>query len=343
MIISVGQAQEKTEPKIKLECTIDLSNPGQMSDIVSNALVRGFKKEPSQVSDFLATARDEYKTGNELAVAAAKAFKVTERTLFATIEDYKHCNCNHKGGGAEPRTTSSLGESDGKISEFTENVLLHVVLHELGHGLVREFDLPILGNEETLADAFATHYVVTKLPDRALQILEARICSLMIEAEEVPRTQWTVKGEHNSDARRAYQICAIAIAYDSSKFASLAKLVDMDESDIKEATDYGSEVHRSWRRSLKPLWMPDGQESSEARVIVENDSIFAEAVTSGKLLRDVDKVVGSVDWHSQVTVHFAGGGGGAGWNRSRRITTVNDEYIHRFNCQDDFGPTQSVK
>ncbi len=341
--ISVGQTQEKAEPTIQSECTVDLSKPGQMSDIVSNALVRGFKKEPSKVSEFLTTASDKYQTGSELAVAAAKIFKLKEKTLLAAIEEYKHCNCNHKGGGAvsrttasrttASRTTSSLGKSDGKISEFAENVLLHVVLHELGHSLVREFDLPILGNEETLADAFATHYVVAKLPDRALQVLEARVSSLLIEAEEVPRMQWTVKGEHNSDARRAYQICAIAIAFDSTKFASLAKLVDMNESDKRKAIDYGSEVHRSWRRILKPLWMPDGQKSSEARVVIDNDSIFAEAISAGKLLRDVEKVVESVDWHSQVTVRFAGGEGGAGWNRSRRTITVYDEYIRRFNHQ----------
>ena len=93
--------------------------------------------------------------------------------------------------------------ADEVVSQFAEDVLFHVVMHELGHGLVREFDLPILGNEETLADTFATHYIVSRLPsERALQILKARVNSLMFEAREVPRDEWTVKGEHNSDARR---------------------------------------------------------------------------------------------------------------------------------------------
>ena len=36
------------------------------------------------------------------------------------------------------------------------------------------------------------------------------------------------------------------------------------------------------------------------------------------------------DWHSQVTVRFAEGDGGAGWSRSKRTVTVNSGYVRRF-------------
>ncbi|MEM9704320.1 MAG: DUF4344 domain-containing metallopeptidase, partial [Planctomycetota bacterium] len=64
-------------------------------------------------------------------------------------------------GAEEP-----IAADDPRVLQFAENVLLHTTLQEMGHALVREFDLPVLGNEETLADAFATYYVVTYLPDR---------------------------------------------------------------------------------------------------------------------------------------------------------------------------------
>ena len=96
---------------------------------------------------------------------------------------------------------ASAQQTQTKSTAFAENVLLHVVLHEIGHAVIREFDLPILGNEETMADAFATCYLVHYLPDRAIDVLNARVTSLLIEAGEVPRDQWTVRGEHNNDAR----------------------------------------------------------------------------------------------------------------------------------------------
>lgn len=60
------------------------------------------------------------------------------------------------------------------------------------------------------------------LPNRAFEVLSARIRSLMIEANEVPRSQWSVRGEHNSDDRRACQIAA-----DPKKYQALAKEVGM--------------------------------------------------------------------------------------------------------------------
>jgi hypothetical protein len=107
----------------------------------------------------------------------------------------------------------------------------------------------------------------------------------------------------------------------------------MNESERRNAADYGSEIHRSWRRILQPLRMPAGQQSKEARIVVAEDSIFRQSLSGGDLLREIEDAVKSFDWHSQVTVSFAAGEGGAGWNRSRRTVTVADEYIDRFNRQ----------
>ncbi len=226
-------------------------------------------------------------------------------------------------------------ENSGKPNAFAEDVLLHVVLHEVGHGLIREFDLPILGNEETMADAFATHYVTHFLPNRALDVLAARTTSLMIEAREVPRDKWPVTGEHNNDARRAHQIAALAVAADPEKYTALAKRLGMSDNQINSARDYGSEIHRSWRRILKPLMMPDGARSKEARIKFDPSDKLLAQIRSGRLVGEIESALTRFDWHSQVTVSFMQGDGGAGWSRSKRTVTVYTEYIRRFIKQAD--------
>jgi hypothetical protein len=219
------------------------------------------------------------------------------------------------------------------VSAFAADVTLHVVLHELGHAVIREFDLMVLGNEETMADAFATHMLTEYFPERAHAVIAARVTSLMIEADEVPRNEWTVRGEHDNDARRAYQIAALAIAADERKYASIAAMVGMSEREIGSALDYGADIHRAWRRTLAPLLMPAGKESTEARVRADDATQAFVDAGEPSLRSTVESAIKRFDWHSQVTVDFVGGDGGAAWNRSKRTIKVNGEYIGRFIAQ----------
>jgi hypothetical protein len=319
-------------------CSVDLRNSGHMKDIVSNALHSGVMRPEADVRDFLRNAESTYATGPDLLRAAARHFKIDEAAMATEVERFRHVNCAH-GPVADSRPTApgdsrpadrSGGGAALEVSSFARDVTLHVVLHELGHALIREFDLPVLGNEETMADAFATHYLTTHLPDRAVDVLKARTASLMIEAREVSRAEWPVNGEHDNDARRAFQIAALAVAADPAKYASVAKVVEMSDRDVQKARDYGAEIHRSWRRTLAPLWMPDGMRSKEARLLCDSESGLADSLKSVGLGPELETIITRFDWHSQVTVRFVAGAGRAGWSRSTRTISVSTAYIRRF-------------
>ncbi len=333
-LLSINFAQaQKSETLIARDhqCEVDLRLPGMMKDIVSNALRLGQDVPEASVKAFLTDAEKKYATGDELLRAAARHFKIDEAELAAQVERMRHVNCRadqngmKKSKGVEDQQEH---ESAVTLTPFAKDVALHVILHELGHALIREFDLPVLANEESAADAFATVYLIIHLPDRAVDVLEARTRSLMIEAREVDRRQWTVQGEHNSDARRAFQIAALAVAADHEKFSSVAKAADMSEDDIRKARDYGTEIHRSWRRTLVPLTMPDNLRSNEARVVCEDGTFAGDSAK--ELLAELDSIIRRFDWHSQVTIRFDSGNGGASWNRSKRTITVNSQYLQRF-------------
>jgi len=333
----MAQEPKSTSPAVP-RCTVDLNLPGTMKDIVSNALTLGAKRPEADVSAFLKNAETRFATGQELLQAAARHFAIDEAQLAAEVERFRHCNCAHDAvaGGDRKAPDDSRPESrkgpEGvvEVSAFARDVTLHVVLHELGHALIREFDLPVLGNEETMADAFATHYLTTHLPDRAVDVLRARTTSLMIEAREVPREQWAVRGEHDNDARRAFQIAALAVAADPAKYDSVAKAVGMSEQDVQKAKDYGAEIHRGWRRILSPLWMPQGLRSEEARVVCDAENEALAQVGSVGLVAELESIITRFDWHSQVSIRFAAGDGGAAWNRAKRTVTVHSEYLRRF-------------
>jgi hypothetical protein len=307
-------------------CGVDLALAGQMSDVLSNALARALKIPGGEVRTFLDVETPRAADGPSLLSAAAAHFKIDPVRLAAEVEAYKHCNC---GVMRMPDELASLdAEADLVLTPFACDVALHVVLHEMGHALIREFDIPVLGNEETVADAFATHYLTTHLPERAVAVLKARVTSLMIEAEASPSDDW--RGEHDHDGRRAFKIAAIAVAADPVKYKPVGDLVGMSPRDVSRAADYGAEIHRSWRRTLGPLWMPAGQASAKARVVIDESSPLMQQVQKLGLIGEVESALRRFDWHSQVAVNFTGGEGGAAWSRSSRTIKVNSQYLRRF-------------
>ncbi|MBK7875587.1 MAG: hypothetical protein IPJ77_07525 [Planctomycetes bacterium] len=162
----------------------------------------------------------------------------------------------------------------------------------------------------------------------------------MIEANESPEVDW--RGEHDDDGRRAYQIAALAIAADPAKYAPVADVVGMSEKERDKARDYGSEIRRAWRRILAPLWMPEGLASSEARVQFDAGDGFLQRACGDGLADELRSAVKRFDWHSQVTIRFVNGNGGAAWSRSSRTITVNSEYVRRFVKQGERGPASET-
>ena len=125
----------------------------------------------------------------------------------------------------------------------------------------------------------------------------------------------------------------MAIAADPEAYRSLAAAVGMSDDEQRKSADYGSEVHRSWRRVLRPLWMPEGVASNEVRIKLDSSDIEGEIVDglrASGVTQEIEAIVRRFDWHSQVTVAFRAGEGGAGWSRSKRTITVHGEYMQRF-------------
>lgn len=345
-------------------CHGDIRLRGVLADVLSNALRADFG------IDVYAPALSEGNDtrGETLFQHVVTTYKLDPDALKASIKRHQHTNCNHPpvddsltdaalaawrapasdpvpSASGAPSTvgtpTISTPAAPGLVSKFARDVTLHVVLHEMGHALIREFDIPVLANEETMADAFATYYLTTHMPDRALDAITARVTSLMIEAGEAAENErtngvdWT--SEHDHDARRAYQVAALAVAADRERYAGVAAIVGMSDGDIRNAVDYGGELRRSWRRVLAPLWMPDGEESSEAAVVYDDTNPFLVSLCEGGLASDVEAALRRFDWHSQVTIRFIEGSGRAGWSRSDRAVTVHSAYVERFVAHGEKG------
>lgn len=223
--------------------------------------------------------------------------------------------------------SATFTHAQAMLSDYTQDVLTHVVLHELGHALIREFDLPVLANEEIMADAFATVYVVQNMPDRATEIVQARAHSWALEMDEE-----TVFSEHPDDVWRAGQMICLAYGLAPDEHDGLARDSGMSEDEAASCRDTAPEIGRAWRRMIAPLRIPSDAMVTEFRGSVE-DGPWKDAFLASDMIEELGPILASFDWHSQITLQIGHCDSGASWSRNGRNILVCDGLIARFENQ----------
>lgn len=218
-------------------------------------------------------------------------------------------------------------QAQSNLSTFSENVLLHVLTHEMGHALIREFDLPVLANEEIAADQFATYMLHRALPDRVGDIVRARYQSFMLEGDD--ETEFS---EYPDDARRAgYTLCFL-YGLDPEQHQAMAQEFGMTANEASACRDTSSEIARSWRRILAPLAMRPDARITEVAVIF-GDGPWKTVMEESDVIRTVYGLLSGIDWHSQITLHIDHCDEGARWERNGRRILLCDALIDRFEEQ----------
>jgi hypothetical protein len=164
---------------------------------------------------------------------------------------------------AAPVKTDNLEERE----EFVLGNVIFVLFHEVGHALVSEFELPVLGREEDAVDRFAT-FLLTPEGDEEEEddpstILVDAMSGWFLSSNqtELADIQWW--DEHGPDQQRAYQIACLLYGADPEKFKKMAQEVELPE-DRRESCPFEAESNSaSWVKVVEPHVLDDGEKPSK--------------------------------------------------------------------------------
>ena len=140
------------------------------------------------------------------------------------------------------------------LIEFVIGNVLFVSTHELGHGVLAEFELPNLGHDEDAADNFAiltTLRVGGSFSDRVLtEAASGWFLSDLRDKQTGEKPAYY--DSHGVDLQRAYQIICLMVGSHPEKYAALAEKAKMpDDRQQSCKLDY-TFAEWAWETMLNP-------------------------------------------------------------------------------------------
>jgi hypothetical protein len=141
-----------------------------------------------------------------------------------------------------------------QLIEFIIGNTLFTLTHELGHAVISEFQLPVIGREEDAADAFATLALLHVGSDFAHRVLEDAARGLLtLAARDVKMGHEPVfYDEHGLDQQRAYQITCFMVGSDPRGFRTLAEQMKLPPERQESCRGDHDQAQASWLQLLEP-------------------------------------------------------------------------------------------
>lgn len=139
--------------------------------------------------------------------------------------------------------------------EFVVGNMLFVSFHELGHAVIHELGLPVLGREEDAADSFATIAMLNIGTDFSTRVLvqAARGWFLTAGRDHKEGEKLEFYDAHGLDQQRAYEIVCLMVGSNEGKFKELADWVHMPPDRQDSCGGDYSNAEYSWNTVLKPF------------------------------------------------------------------------------------------
>lgn len=139
------------------------------------------------------------------------------------------------------------------LEQFVVGTLRFVLLHEMGHGFVDLYNIPVLGREEDAADRFATWWLS---PDQsqgedgtdAIAAMEWWLASAKMSGETRQELAWW--DEHGIDEQRGYQIACLLYGSDPQVMGPLAGRMNIPAERRKSCVHEARQNAAGWSAFL---------------------------------------------------------------------------------------------
>lgn len=179
---------------------------------------------------------------------------------------------------------------------FIEGNAIFTIYHEIGHALIYEFGLPVLGNEEDAVDNLATVLMIPEADDapeavdRILAAASGWLASHLMRADSDDE-QTAYSDEHGLDMQRFYSTICLLYGADPETFGDLAEAAELPEYRRDACPREYEQNMNSWAKVLEPHFSSKAKSGHGVRLEIappsKKHARLAKIITDSKMLEQV--------------------------------------------------------
>jgi hypothetical protein len=224
-----------------------------------------------------------------------------------------------------------------ELVEFTVGNVLFVLAHEMGHVLINELSLPVVGREEDAADSFAAVMALEMASTFSERVLieAAKGWALSSKRDKREGNELAFYDEHGLDLQRAYNVVCMMVGSDPERFKSLAAEAKLPEERHAPCVREYKTTAWSWDVLLKPHRRTNDQPKVTINVTYKDDEKYAVQASllrhMGLLEAFAERAADRYVWRSPFSFEArACGEPNATWNFGTRTMTLCYELAEEF-------------
>ena len=138
-----------------------------------------------------------------------------------------------------------------KLDDAVKSAVAATFFHELGHGLVDAWKIPITGREEDAVDQLSTLVLIEGTEDGEQMALDGAL-SFKLYADLAKGEKKIYWDEHSLDEQRFFDTICLVYGYDDEKFSYLVENGTLPEERAELCTEDYDKVSHAWRQLLAP-------------------------------------------------------------------------------------------
>ena len=171
--------------------------------------------------------------------------------------------------GNNPRLKGLSPQDRQKLAEFVQGNMLFTLLHEMGHAVMSEFELSVLGKAEDAANSYASVRLIRIGADFSNEVVENAAKGWFLSDLRDRKAGETIEyyDQHGLDRQRAYQIVCFIVGSNKEKFKYLATETKLPRDRQDTCVEDYTTAARSWDATLKPHLRTPDQPKMQINVI----------------------------------------------------------------------------